>query len=409
MVGYIGSTEQAAVALANSFYVLALVFGLGISTGITPLVAIADGEKNNASMAELLKSGFTVNILTGLLLFIVLFFCSPLFKLMDQSERVADLAIPFFNVMIFSIIPLSIFSSFKQFAEGLSDTKTAMVISVGANLLNVVLNYIFIFGKMGFEPMGLMGACWASFWARIMMALFMFLYVYYNKRFKQYWKNFNLNISYSLAKNILSIGIPSGLQWVFEIGAFAFAVIMIGWIGEKEQAAHQIAISIAAVTYMIASGLSAAASVRVGNQVGKKDIHEIRAAGFSALILAVCFMLLAALTFILGRNYFPILFSIDEEVIGIASSLLIIAALFQLSDGIQVVALGALRGLKDVTIPTVIAIVSYWIIGIPTCYFLAFKLDMGVRGVWYGLFLALSITAVSLFIRFNLVSKKFGK
>ena len=409
MVGYIGSAQQAAVALANSFYVLALVFGLGISTGITPLVAIADGEKDHSSMTDLLKSGFVVNLLTGILLFTVLFFCSPFLKMLDQPEQVAEMAIPFFNVMIFSIIPLAIFSSFKQFAEGLSDTKTAMIISISANILNVALNYVFIYGKLGFEPMGMMGACWASFWSRIVMAVAMFVYIYYHKEYKKYWKNFNLKISFPLAKNILSIGIPSGLQSIFEIGAFAVAIIMIGWIGEKEQAAHQVAISIAAVTYMIASGIAAAASVRVGNGVGKKDITELRTAGFSAFILAVCFMTLSAIAFIAGRNYFPTLFSGDEQVISIASSLLIIGALFQLSDGIQVVGLGALRGMKDVTIPTIIAAISYWVIGIPTSYFLAFKLHLGVQGVWYGLFLCLSVSAVSLFVRFSVVSRRFGK
>ena len=407
MVGYIGTSEQAAAGLAHSIFILGLVFGLGVSTGITPLIAISDGEKDRSSISDLLKHGIIVNFITSIFLFIVLFSISPVLRILDQPADVVDLALPFLKVILLSMIPLSIFSAFKQFAEGLSDTKTAMIITIGSNFLNIFLNYIFIFGKYGFDPMGLMGSCWASFWARVIMAFAMFLYLYYNKRFEFYWKHFYLKkISLSLIKKILGIGIPSGLQWVFETGAFGVAVIMTGWIGAKEQAAHQIALCIASITYMIASGLSAATSVRVGNNVGIKNTEGIRNAGFSSFCMTIGFMSIAAITFITGKNLFPLFFSKDIEVISIASSLLVIAGFFQLSDGIQVVGLGALRGLKDVKIPTLITLVAYWVIGLPLSYFFAFKLFWGVQGVWYGLLAGLSAAAISLFLRFNYISKK---
>lgn len=407
MVGQIGTNEQAAVALANSLYTLVLVFGLGVSYGVTPLAAAADSSNNISENASLLKHSIIINTLLGIILFVLLVIIAPVLNLFDQKQEVVDLAIPFLNVMMLGMIPLCVFSAFKQFAEGLSNTKTAMIISVAANLLNVLLNYLLIFGHWGLPEMGLMGSCWASFIARVLMALVMFLYVYKNSYFKKYWIGFSFkNISKELTKKILAIGVPSGLQWVFEVGAFAFAVIMIGWISPKAQAAHQVALSIAAVTYMMASGLSAAASVRVGNQYGLKSIQGVRIAGFSAFIVVLVFMGLMALSFILLRNWLPTFFTKDTEVIGISSTLIIIAAFFQLSDGTQVVGLGALRGLKDVKMPTIITLIAYWVIGLPMSYILAFKFNFGVEGVWYGLSLGLTISALLLFARFNYISKK---
>ncbi len=407
MVGQIGTIPQAAVALSNSLYILVLVFGLGISYGVTPMVAFADSSKNYSDNAALLKHSLIINTAAGVLLFLLLLALSPILNFFGQKKEVVDSAIPFLNVMMLGMIPLCIFSGLKQFTEGLSFTGIAMVITIGSNLLNILLNYLMIFGHWGFPEMGLMGSCWASFISRAAMALAMFLYVFYNKPFKVYWKGFNFkNISLDLTKKILALGVPSGLQAVFEVGAFSFAVIMIGWISPAAQAAHQAALSIAAVTYMMASGLSAAASVRVGNQLGLQNKRGIRTAGFSAFVMVFVFMSFTALSFILFKNVLPVFFSKETEVIKIASSLIVIAAFFQLSDGIQVVGLGALRGLKDVKTPAFIALVAYWGIGLPISYVLAFKFNLGAQGVWYGLSLGLTITAVLLFWRFNYVSRR---
>lgn len=406
MVGQIGPVQQAAVALSNSLYTLVLVFGLGVSYGITPLVAAADSSGNTGESSALLRHGILINTVVGILLFLLLFSISPVLNLFNQKQEVVDLAIPFLNVMMLGMIPLCIFSAFKQFAEGLSLTRIAMIVTLGANGINIFFNYVLIFGHWGFPKMGLMGSCWASFISRCVMALVMFLYIFYNKRFKIYWANFSLrNISFSLCKKILAIGVPSGLQWVFEVGAFAFAVIMIGWISPKAQAAHQVALCIAATTYMMASGLSAAASVRVGNQSGLKSAEGMRMAGFSAFVMVLAFMLCCAICFVVFRNSLPLLFTSDPEVISISSTLIVVAAFFQLSDGTQVVGLGALRGAKDVKIPTIITLIAYWVIGLPMSYVFGFTMKLGVQGIWYGLSLGLTVAAVSLFLRFNYVSR----
>jgi MATE family multidrug resistance protein len=407
MVGQIGTIPQAAVALSNSLYALVLVFGLGVSFGVTPLVAAAASTGKLHENASLLKHGIIINTLLGIALYILLSAISPVLGMFHQNKEVVDAAIPFLNVMMLGMIPLCIFSGFKQFAEGLSYTKIAMLISVGANLVNIILNYLMIFGHLGFPAMGMMGACWATFISRVLMAFAMFVYIGYNKHFKQYWKGFSkIPFSKDLTKKILAIGVPSGLQWVFEVGAFSFAIIMIGWIGPDEQAAHQVALSVAAITYMMASGLSAAASVRVGNQFGLKNREGIRTAGFSAWVIVLLFMSISALCMILFKNQLPLLFNHDRNVVAIAASLLVIAAFFQLSDGAQVVGLGALRGMKDVKIPTIITLVAYWVIGLPMSYVFAFPMHLGVQGVWYGLALGLTVAAILLYLRFNHITKK---
>ncbi len=406
-VGQIGTREQAAVSLSGSFYVLVLVFGLGISMGLSPLVAEAAAEKDSDRNTSLLKSALFINCLISLVLFLFLFFCSPVLYHFDQDKGVVDLAIPFLNVMILSMVPLAVFSSFKQFAEGLSFTKAAMVISVSANAINVFLNYLLVFGHCGFPRMGMMGSCWASCISRVLMALAMFLFVFYNRDFRVYFVRFrSAPISWLLSRKILSIGVPSGLQWVFEVGAFSFAVIMIGWIGPRQQAAHLVALSLAAFPYMIASGLSAAVAVRVGTYFGLRDREGMRAAGFSAVGMVLCFTFCSALTLLLLKNILPGFFTKETEVLKIASSLLVIAALFQFWDGTQVVVLGALRGVQDTLLPTFFTLIAYWVVGLPVGYLLAFKLGMGIQGVWWGLSIGLFCAALLLILRFKFVSKK---
>ena len=252
-----------------------------------------------------------------------------------------------------------------------------------------------------------MGAGIATLISRIYMALAMILFVGYGRYFKPYWAHFSKKgIDKSIIRNILNIGLPSGMQFIFEVGAFSLAAIMIGWLGASSLAAHQIAISLAAITYMMASGLATATTIRVGNQLGRKDYKSMRMVGFTGFYMSAIFMGLNALILIVGRHFFPSLYISEQEVIEIASSLLFIAAIFQLSDGIQVVGLGALRGMADVKIPTLITLISYWILALPLGYILGFLLSMGAFGIWIGLLAGLTIAAVLLYIRFDKLSHR---
>jgi multidrug resistance protein, MATE family len=407
MVGRIGKEPLAASSFANSLFVVFLVMGIGMSFAITPQTAQADGENDTPKLTAILKHGILVNGLFGLLLSSVLFFGDEVMWYFSQPEIVVKLAIPYLKIIALSLIPFMVFQAFRQFAEGLGFTKQAMYITIIANLLNVFLNYVFIFGKLGFAPMGLYGAGLATFISRIVMAMLMVAFVYYNHRFAPYWKEFTFgNFSMDLALKNLKLGIPMAFQLIFEVTTFSIAAIMIGWLGTVPLAAHQIAINMASVSYMVALGISTAAMIRVGNQLGKKDYVTMRNAVLTSFIMAIGLMSVAAVAFIVGRNFLPTLYIEDPEVIKQAAVLLIVAGLFQLSDGVQVIGLGALRGMSDVKTPTIITLIAYWAIGLPLGYVLGFTFGLDALGVWYGLLAGLTIAAVLLFIRFNSQSKK---
>ena len=409
MVGRLGAIPLAGSSLANAVFFLLLTFGIGVSYAITPLVAAADGEGNKDKIASVLKHGLAINVITGGLLFVLVLLGADALNFMNQPADVVTMAIPYLGVITFSIIPFMIFQTYRQFAEGLSLTKQAMYITVIANLINIILNYILIYGKLGFEPMGLMGAGWATLISRVLMGFMMMAFVYFSHRFKDYRDGFRFkDFTKKKISKMLGIGVPAGMQFTFEVSAFGAAAIMMGWIGASSLAAHQIAINLASISYMMASGLSAAATIRVGNQLGRNDIPTLRKAAFSIYMMVLIFMSLWAVVFLLGKFYLPTLYINDAEVIQMASSLIIIAAFFQLSDGAQVVGLGALRGLSDVKLPTLFTFIAYWVLGLPIGYWLGFKMGFGAQGIWYGLFIGLSVVAVTLFARFNHLSKKIG-
>ncbi|MEM6522235.1 MAG: MATE family efflux transporter [Bacteroidota bacterium] len=406
MVGKLGALPLAGASLANVIFHLLMTFGIGLSYAITPLVATADGEGNHSFAAQVLKNGFLLNVITGFLLFILVFAGSPILSYLDQPKNVVTAAVPYLNIITLSLIPLMVFQTFRQFAEGLSQTRQAMFIVIASNLINIGLNYLLIYGKAGFPALGLNGAGWASFISRVILASWIILYIYFSPRFSKYRPGFAIKgYSKALIQRLAGIGLPAGLQFIFEVGAFGFAVIMMGWISTEALAAHQIAVNLAAVSYMAASGLSAAATIRVGNQLGRNDIFTLRAAAFTLYGMVITFMLACAIVFFIGRYFLPSLYIDDLEVVQIASSLVVIAGFFQLSDGIQVVSLGALRGLEDVKIPTALTFIAYWVIALPAGYGLGFKLGLGAEGIWYGLLIGLTLVAIAMTIRFNKLTK----
>jgi MATE family multidrug resistance protein len=406
-IGKLGAVTLAACSLGISFFAVFMVFGIGIAYGMTPLVAQSHGAKDYDRCGTLLANGVMINMGTGLLIALLIYLTTPLLYRMGQNPEVVKQTIPFLRIIGFSIIPMMLFVSFKQFAEGLSFTRQAMMITIIADSFNVVLTYSLINGSFGLPALGLIGAGWANFTARCLMALSMSIYVLRSHHFKPYLKGFKQKaVRYAESISIVKLGIPTALQYLFEVGAFSVSAVMVGLIGASHQAAHQIAISLASVTYMAASGLGAAASVRVGNAVGQKNFEQLRRSGITGYVMVIAFMTFNALLFIAGNRILPEYYINDLEVIHIASGLLIIAAVFQLSDGAQVVGLGALRGMGDVKIPTLITLVAYWVIGIPLGYYLGFVLGMGVNGIWYALSVGLTVSAVLLFLRFNQQSRK---
>ncbi len=408
MVGRLGPESLAAASLGNVIFYVIMVFGLGVSYGLTPLIAAADGEGNHHRIIDLLRNGLMVNSILGMILGLSIFLCTPVLYYLDQPPAVVDLAIPYLQIITASMIPFMIFQSFRQFAEGLGNTKKAMFITVSANALNIVLNYLLIYGKLGFPALGLNGAGWSTLVSRFIMALAMGIFVYKYPAFLRYRDGFRITpYSRDIINRILKVGVPAGLQFIFEVSAFGAAAIMIGWLGTKPLAAHQIALNLASISYMMATGLATAATIRVGNQLGRKAYRAMKQAGYASFLMVTVFMGIAAILFILFKNVFPALYVDDPEVIGIAAGLLVVAAFFQVSDGVQVVGMGSLRGMEDVKIPAVIAIASYWLVGLPSGYLLAFKAGLGAPGVWYGLLIGLTMAALLLLWRFGRKSNRF--
>ena len=409
MVGWIGATPLAASSFANIFFTLPLFFGVGVSYAITPLVAEAHGAKNTKAIVETLRNGLLINIATSILLVALVFAIEPTLYRMSQPPEVVTLAIPYLRIVVLSIIPTMLFQTFRQFAEGLHKTRMAMVIVIVSNLINIALNYVLIYGKLGFPEMGLNGAGLATLIARIVMGLWMAAYVFYGASFRQYRGGFNMGgYSKQLINKLLHIGVPAGTQFIFEAGAFGFSAVMMGWIGTTALAAHQIAINLATISYMTTSGLGAAATIRVAHFLGQDDFKTMRRVGFVMIAMAACIMALWAILFIAGKRFLPLLYIQDETVLAMAAPLMIIAGFFQMSDGMQVVCAGALRGLKDVKVPSLLIFVAYWIIALPLGYWLAFPLNFGANGIWIGLLIGLTVTATLMIARFNVLSRKIA-
>jgi MATE family multidrug resistance protein len=284
--------------------------------------------------------------------------------------------------------------------------RPGMIITLTANIINGLVGWILIYGKFGMPALGLIGAGIATFSSRMFMALTISIYIFSSSKLKELNLSLRIkHINYSIIRKILALGIPSATQYFFEVGAFSFAAIMVGWLGTDQLAAHQIALNLASISFMCTLGISTAGSIRVSNGVGKRDITETRRAGFTAILLGESLMACFAVIFILFRNNLPAFYIKDPTVISIASSLLIIAALFQIFDGTQAVGIGVLRGLTDVKWPTLITFIAYWVIGLPVGYILAFHYNLGVQGVWIGIMSGLVTSAVLLTLRFNHKSK----
>ncbi len=407
MVGELGATPLAAASLANGLFILVLVVGIGVSFAITPLVAISVGANRHSECGVIFRQALIVDMLTGFILMAIVFICSNLLIFLNQPPEVVRLAKSYLNILGLSILPVMLFQTYKQFIEGLSVVRPAMVLTVLANVINFFFNWLLIFGNLGFPKLGLDGAGWSTCFSRLFMGVGLMWFVMSSAKFSEFDVTFHFKkIDFGMIRKILALGLPSAFQYIFEVGAFSFAAVMIGWLGTRQLAAHQIAINLASISFMCALGVSAAGSIRVANAVGKQDVKEIRRAGFSAIFVGQSIMATFGIIFIIFKNILPALYINDQSVIAIASSLLIIASLFQIADGTQAVGIGILRGLTDVKGPTLITFIAYWVLGLPSAYILGFVYKMSVTGVWIGLLIGLTASAAMLTFRFNIKSKQ---
>ena len=338
MVGQLGSAELAAVSLGNSFMFVAMSLGIGFSTAITPLVAEADGENNREKGKSSFKHGLFLCIVLGVALFAMVMFAKPLMYVMSQPPEVVDLAMPYLTLVAASLVPLIIFQGFKQFSDGMSMTRFPMYATIVANLVNVLLNYMFIFGKFGAPELGVVGAAIGTLVSRVVMVGYLWYLLSRKEKSRYFVTSIKIfTLSKKMLKKLLSLGFPSAMQMFFEVGIFTSAVWLSGILGKNPQAANQVALNLASMTFMVAMGFSVAAMIRVGNQKGLKNFKELRRVAISIGLLTSILSLVFAVFFILFNAELPkifldydnlALFADNNEVVILASQLLIIAAIF---------------------------------------------------------------------------------
>lgn len=401
MVGRLGADPLAAVSVSVGLFSILMVFGIGVSFAISPLAAIARGAADATQAEKILKNGVINGLVVGTLLIVLMLGVAAILPWMKQTPEVTALSIPYLQILALSMLPIMIFQSFRQFSEGLEIMYPALIIGLAMIPMNTFGNWLLIYGNWGFQAMGVEGAAWATVATRVVAAALMANYVLRNRRFAAYrqmtWRR---AIDSVVMKRLLTLGIPGGAQLIFETSAFAFAAVMIGWLGSKALAAHQIAINLASISFMVAIGISSASAIRVGHAQGQANFVKVRNIGKTSFFMAGGFMALCGLVFIVLRFALPSLYIDDTEVINQAAQLLLVAAAFQIVDGIQAVGVGLLRGMEDVKRPTLYVMLAYWVLALPLGGLLAFPLGMGVLGLWIALALGLAASAVLLSYRF---------
>jgi MATE family multidrug resistance protein len=402
MVGAISYKQLAATSLVVSAVNIPFVIGIGMTISVSQMVSMAHGRRDSAQVSHYLFNGFLLCTLTALIISLSMVFGRNILYHLGQDPDVVELALPFMKLIGLSIIPMLLFMTLKQFTDGLEYTKTAMLLSLCAVPVNVFLNWLLIYGNLGFPRLELVGAGWATLITRTLLFVVLAAIVFRHRTFSRYIavSRSQWYLKMKTQRELLHIGIPSSLQIGMEAGAFGVSAIIIGTIGAVAQAAHQIAISCASFTFMVSMGLSQAGSIRTSNAFGRRDKRKILEIGKSTLLTALLYGTFCAIMFIVFRKQLPVFFNSNPAVVQLATLLLLYAAVFQISDSTQAVGAGLLRGVKDVKTPTWLIAVAYWVIGLPSGYFFAFILDMGAAGMWLGFIAGLSFAAIFLSTRF---------
>lgn len=392
MVGRLGADPLAAAAFAGVLVMNVLVFGMGMAYGLTPLIGKAHAAGNDRQVSYFYQNSLSLNAMIGAALCAVLLACTPLLDHMGQSENVVRLAKPFYILVTVSIFPYMIFLSFKQFMEGIGNTTVSMVITIVCNVVNIFFNWVFIYGKLGAPELGATGAALSTLISRAMMPVIFFVYLRTHYRYGRYFRLFSVrNFTLRCHRQLLSIGTPISLQMTIEMLALSMTAIMMGWIGAASLAANQIVLTVMSFMFMVTSGISGAVTVLVSHSMRARDILNYTKAGMH---MSAAYMFMASMLFIFAGRYIALIFNNDPQVIDIAARVFIVAAMFEISDGLQVTALGALRGMADVLRPMIYAVVIYLLVNIPVGYLLGFVVGMGEEGIWCGFFVGVTTAAI---------------
>lgn len=406
MVGRYGAndpTPLAAVSFGGSVFFILFIAAIGVALGMTPLVGELFAQGDRRRSAALLQNGILFYTLLGVAMGLIQWAVTPLLYHLGQPAAVVDMAIPYYRLLVMSMPFIMLFFAFKQFLEGVGNTRVEMVVTIIVNLMNIGFNWVFIYGRWGVPEMGAEGAGLGTLLSRMVAPVLMIGYFYTRRKYRVYLDGFSpLNYSWKTIRNLLRMGLPISLQMFLEASAFVGTGIMMGWFGDRAtvaMSANQIAITLGNCAFMIVMSIGAATTIRVSHCYGARNIGELSLAAKASYHLVLAWNAFAAIVFISLRHLIPTLFTTNQEVIALTSQLLVFAALYQLSDGIQNVSVGILRGIQDVRIIMPIAFISYWLLNLPVGYLLGFTLGMGPAGLYVGFSFGLSCAAVLMILR----------
>ncbi len=410
MVGKISYQQLAASALVNSVLNIPFVLGFGMTMAISQTVSMANGRRDGLKVSHYLYNGFWLCSIAAIIIALGLVLSKNVLYHLGQDAEVARLGAPYLQIMSWSIIPMMMFIVIKQFTDGLERTRTAMLLSLSALPINIFINWLLVYGNWGFPRLELAGAGYGTLITRILILLIFMAVLFVHPFFSRYiavrknqWK-----INGHTIKELLHIGVPASAQAAMESGAFAVSSIIIGTLGAVQLAAHQIALNCASFAFMVSWGLAQGGAIRVSNAWGRNNWKDISIIGKSTLLSGVGYGIIGLLFFVLFRNLLPLIFNNDPNVMALAAVLMLYAAIFQISDATQAIAVGLLRGIKDVKVPTIYIALAYWVIGIPVGCLMAFTFKMGASGIWIGFVSGLTFSSLLLNKRFfkMLQSKK---
>ena len=403
MVGRYGGDNPvplAAVSFGGAVFFIVFIASIGITLGMTPLVGERYVRGEHRESAALLQNGILFYTLLGITMTALQFSLIPLMYHLGQPAEVVEMAIPYYRMLACSMPFVMLFFAFKQFLEGVGNTRVEMTVTIFSNIANFCLNWMLIYGNMGFPEMGAEGAGLATLMARIIAPVLMVAYFLRKARYRAYLTGFSLlNYSWKTIRQLLCMGLPISSQMFMEASAFIGTSIMMGWLGTVTMSASHITMTLSNCVFMIVLSIGAATTIRVSHCYGARNISELSLAAKASYHLVLAWNFIAAIALISLRHYIPLLFTTNAEVVALASDLLIFIALFQLSDGIQNVSVGILRGIQDVKIIAPIALISYWILNLPIGYLLGFTWGMGAEGLILGFTFGLSAAAVLLILR----------
>ena len=409
MVGHFSTSDLAAASFVNSVFNIPILFGMGFSYGLTPLVGQFFGRGDKFRVGGLLRNSLLANFMIGLFLSVAMGIMYLNVHRMGQPEELLPLIRPYFLLQLTSLVFVMMFNSFKQFADGITDTKTSMWIMLSANLLNIIGNSLLIYGVWGLPALGLTGAGISTLASRIFMFVAFAILFFRKQSYRRYLVGYHRTTYNTGDLKVLNrMGMMVGLQMGMETALFSISGVMIGWLGTVPLAAHQVVASISTLGFMVYYGVGSAVSIRVSNFFGRGDIAGVRRATLAGTHLLGLLAISVSVFFLLVREHIGWLYTSSEEVVNLVAVLMVILVFYQFGDSLQIIFANALRGVADVTSMAVISFIGYFVIALPVSYICGFVLDWGIEGIWVGFPVGLTLTGGMMCWRFYHFLRKKG-